>query len=274
MALASIVIRTEGNRPDGLRRAVASVLAQTYRPLELIVVEDGGLAKSRLPPLAPSPEGVVFRHVPISKNGRSAAGNAGLSVAAGDWVGFLDDDDWLHPLHVATLASVLERHHNAGAAYGLAEEISQTRDGRKSGHRVVGDLPFSLPRLWLGNTLPIQAVLFRRSLFIDLGGFDEGVDALEDWDLWLRYALHRPFVGVDTITSTHVVPAERARRKARETAHAQALATVRLKHGADRAMLGPEDIRRMEASILSQLDDYVGARWCLGRLWRRLRTGR
>ena len=271
MAMASIIIRTAGQRPQGLARALSSALAQTYRPLEVVMVTDG---ISILPRMPTPPEGVILRHLPAPRRGRSAAGNAGLEAAAGEIIGFLDDDDWLCPDHITTLAQALETHPTAGASYGLAEEVAVTVGDRETGRRIVGSIPFSLGRLWLGNFLPIQAVLFRRRLFIELGGFNEDLDALEDWDLWLRYAGSAAFIGVGSVTSAYTIPAECVRLAARAATHAPALAAVCSGHALDRAMFSFDEIRTLQNSILERLDDFAGARWCLGRLWRRLRTGR
>ncbi len=54
--------------------------------------------------------------------------------------------------------------------------------------------PFNLEHLRWSNFMPVNCVLFERSLFEEFGGFDEDLDVLEDWDLWLRYAAATPFL--------------------------------------------------------------------------------
>jgi hypothetical protein len=70
--------------------------------------------------------------------------------------------------------------------------------------------PFNLLLLLWRNYLPIQSVLFHRSLYDENGGFDESLDYLEDWDLWIRYAVTTKFIFIPNITSKYRVPIERS----------------------------------------------------------------
>lgn len=276
----SIIVRTEARRPALLRTALASLRAQTHRPLQVLLVEDGGAT------LAPLAEvgitggwaGFEVRHLPIAKGGRCRAGNTGIAAAAMPYLGFLDDDDGLLPRHAAVLAATLGRHPAAPAAYGLAREVMCRPDGRAAmrpaGRAAVGVVPFSRARLWLGNFLPIQAVLMRRTAVLAAGGLDESLDALEDWDLWLRLAQAGDFVAVDEVTSWFRMPAGRCDRQTRAAAHARALAALEAHHAGLTAAFGFGDLRRLTALQAVERDELVGAGWCLGRLWRRLRDGR
>src|SRR5690349_16947859 len=97
--LVSIIIRSMGR--DCLANAVASVAQQTHRPLELVVVDATGGAHPRLPGL---PTLTRVRLVDVGRRlPRPAAANVGLDHAEGEWIGFLDDDDFLEPTHVARL---------------------------------------------------------------------------------------------------------------------------------------------------------------------------
>ncbi len=75
-------------------------------------------------------------------------------------------------------------------------------------HATVHRQPFDRITLWHHNYLPIQAVLFHRSLYERHGGFAEDMDQLEDWNLWTRYTLEDDFVLVEKTTSKYRVPAE------------------------------------------------------------------
>ena len=61
----------------------------------------------------------------------------------------------------------------------------------------------------IGNITPIQSVMFDREVYEKCGGFDEKMDALEDWDLWIRYALKFPFTFIERTTSLYRVPANK-----------------------------------------------------------------
>lgn len=231
----SIIIRTAGQRPRQLNAALSGLAAQTRHPADVLVVEDGGSALAglvaRFAAILPG-----LRHLPIPRSGRSRAGNVGLAAATGAYVGFLDDDDGLYPSHVETLAATLEAHPEVPAVYGRALEVLAGADGR--GRRVpwarreVAALPFSRARLWLGNFLPIQAVLCRREPLTALGGFDESLDYLEDWDLWLRLAERGNFLPVPVLTSWFLTPASSRVRQDRAALHDGARPRILAKHAA------------------------------------------
>jgi hypothetical protein len=145
--------------------------------------------------------------------------------------------------------------------------------------------------LWHHNYLPIQSVLFHRSLYERYGGFAEDMDQLEDWNLWTRYTLEDDFVLVEKTTSKYRVPAS-----AREAAARQALLDRAYRDALERQkglrfLASPQDIARLaEAHMRSQslslvsgpsVRRFIGARPWLARLaaWRgpivrRLRRGR
>ncbi len=119
--LVSVIIPTR-NRPFFLEDAVRSVLEQTRCVHEIIVVDDGSKAVHRTGidhsvSLSPS---IRLIRLPESR-GVGAARNAGLDLATGDAVLFLDDDDLLHPRMVETGLSILEREPEAGASICLYE---------------------------------------------------------------------------------------------------------------------------------------------------------
>lgn len=198
LPLVSVITRTCPGRLEWLKKSVASTLNQTYPNIELIVVEDGGhSAEAFVKDLA-----IVY--YPLEKMGRSAAGNKGMDVAKGEYIVFLDDDDVFLPDHIETLALKLNQTPRCGAAYAIGAEFSE----RQPKPVIVCKQSFSRQLLLTRNYLPIQTVMFRRSLYVEKGGFDPAFDALEDWDLWLRYSADADFVFVDKLTSLYRVPSE------------------------------------------------------------------
>ncbi len=100
--LVSIIVRTK-DRPKLLKRALESIAAQTYRPIEAIVVNDGG-CELDIEELKSILGDVSLNYVRLEKNtGRAHAGNVGIENAKGEYIGFLDDDDVLYPEHVAEI---------------------------------------------------------------------------------------------------------------------------------------------------------------------------
>jgi glycosyltransferase involved in cell wall biosynthesis len=217
----SIVVRTCRGRLDFLQESLASLCAQSYPALEIVVVEDGSNAAGQLVERVAtrSSRKIVYR--PIAKAGRCRAGNLGLSLASGRLLGFLDDDDRLFPDHVASLVDVLLREPGAPAAYSLACEVptrlvsSEPLCYQERARYVVHRRRWQAAELAGRNFLPIQSVLFRRELFQRYGGLDESLECLEDWDLWRRYLAAGKFIHVDRVTSMHRVPADAGEAHAR-----------------------------------------------------------
>lgn len=216
--LVSIIIRT-CQRPDILKNALDSVRNQTYKNIQVVIVEDGenkseGFIKKQYADL-----NYLYRATG-QKVGRSKAGNMALELATGVYLNFLDDDDILLPEHVSKLVNILIQDKNL-AAYSNAEEIQINiishspyiyTEKRKL---IRYHQPFNRLLLYTYNYIPIQCIMFHRKLFIELGGFDDKLDALEDWDLWVRYSTKTDFTYVDEKTSCYFTPYKRKKKKNR-----------------------------------------------------------
>ncbi len=217
----SIVVRTCA-RPALLREALQSIVYQTYRNIEVIVVEDGAPHAQHLVETEFKSQLNVRYFSTYAKVGRSTAGNLGLKNATGEWLGFLDDDDQLFADHVEVLVhAALSAQRKV--VYGTALEIGTRIESSDNGElRYIEKKPviryrqpFSKLTLWKKNFLPIQSVLFHRDLFERYGGFDEDLDQLEDWLLWVRYSLENDFQWVNKVTSLYRVPYDRDQLLAR-----------------------------------------------------------
>src|SRR5262249_8511318 len=137
--LVSVIIPTY-NRPDRLRRAVESVLGQTHENVEVVVVNDDGVEVEEL--LAGFAERAKITYLKLGMNrGRSAARHAGRALAPGEFIAYLDDDDWYEPDHLATLVGTL---HSSGAAVAYSDAC-RAREVASGGGYVVEsvDRPYS-----------------------------------------------------------------------------------------------------------------------------------
>ena len=114
------------NRPDMLREAVASVLAQTYRPIEVILVDDGSTDSTPTicAELAVAHPEVVATKTPNGGPGR--AREAGRQLAQGEFIQYLDSDDLLHPQKFARQVDALRAVPEAGVAYCKTREYRPT----------------------------------------------------------------------------------------------------------------------------------------------------
>ena len=177
----SVIIPTY-NRAGLVREAVASVLAQTYRDFEIVVVDDAS-SDGTGAALAEWREVQVIRHP--HRRGVSAARNTGIRAARGEWLALLDSDDlWLPEKLARQMAYLLAR---PGLWLCQTDETWVRRGARVNkpvSHRKVEGRIF-LPSLARCVVSP-SAVILHRKLIEAHGGFDETLPAAEDYDLWLR----------------------------------------------------------------------------------------
>ncbi|MDP3675563.1 MAG: glycosyltransferase family 2 protein [Novosphingobium sp.] len=231
----SLVVRTQGRRLRLLERALASIRRQCEPSVEAIIVEDGSSEAGALVEAMNANGSVMFRELPIAASGRCVAGNRGLEASRGEFVGFLDEDDELLPDHVSRLAAALDATPGVDLVYARANEVVcgglVSDEVREPETLPPGQLvPFSRTALWRHNQFPIQAALFRRSLFEREGGFDPAIQLLEDWDLWIRYSACADFLAIDAVTSLFRSPREPSLIEARVREHRPWMDVLRLKH--------------------------------------------
>jgi glycosyltransferase involved in cell wall biosynthesis len=182
----SVIIPTR-DREALLREAVASALAQRGTDLEVVVVDDassdGTLAWASR---HPDPR-VRVVHL-AERSERSAARNAGLAVAEGRLVLFLDDDDRLRPTALRRLGQALERHPGAAGAVGAAAFFDAAGQRRRIGFPRVPFVAAPWREVLAGwVAVPGQALL-RTEVLRDLGGFRADLSVAEDQELWMRLA--------------------------------------------------------------------------------------
>lgn len=199
--LVSVIIRTR-NRPKFLQEALQSVAVQTYAPIEVVVVNDGGEDVAAEVQAYAGPALAQLRYLDLQPGrGRSAAANTGLAAASGDYLIFLDDDDWFMPDHIAVLVETLQQG-NAAVAYAGVECVQSDEQGAWQRVHVFGR-PFDPIQLLIDNYIPMHAALFRRELVKAGCRFDEAMDTFEDWDFWVQLAQKTAFIYVDRISAVY-----------------------------------------------------------------------
>ncbi|HEY0515459.1 MAG TPA: glycosyltransferase [Thermoanaerobaculia bacterium] len=207
----SVVLPTYRRHAGGLlRRALASVLSQSFTDLELIVVDDGSTDGSQdlvLALQAADPRVVYVRH-DLNCGLPALRVNEGIELARGRWIAFqFDDDAWLE----GALAALVERGRNAADLADSAVIFGQAVLERSSGWtRTLPDVEVHLLTLSFENRLANNSVLVPRRLFDLYGMYDchVGMRRLCDWDLWLRLARHAPFLGVERRVSAVTVASD------------------------------------------------------------------
>jgi glycosyltransferase involved in cell wall biosynthesis len=177
------------NRPALLQEAVASVLAQTYRPVEIVIVDDGSTddtaaVADRLAAAHPD----TIRVVHQANAGPGPAREAGRKIAGGEFIQYLDSDDVLLPRKFELQVAGLRQDAARGVAYGKTHfavqgSDSERRAWKRTGERIEWMFPAFLQSRWWGTSTP----LYRRSL-TDAAGAWLALSNEEDWEYDCRMA--------------------------------------------------------------------------------------
>ena len=183
----SVIIPTF-NRKKTLKRAIQSVLMQSYTPYEIIVIDDGSDdgTKEWLKDNFPN-----VKYIYQMNSGVSSARNKGIKFARGDWIALLDsDDEWL-PSKLKDQANEIES--NPAAKFLHTNEIwirNGVRVNQMKKHKKYGGYIFE-KCLDMCRISP-SSVLIKKDIFDEIGMFDETLKVCEDYDLWLRFASKYP----------------------------------------------------------------------------------
>lgn len=193
----SIIIRT--THRSTLAVAIQSVERQTYRPLELVLVDALGTG-------FPSPLNVSREIALVTRSlgkslGYGDAANAGLDVAGGEYIVFLDDDDFFGAEHIACRLDAINHAEAINGnkpllAYGPTRHVD--KQGVEKG--VMAE-EYSPIKLHHHNYIQIGAALFSRHLLEKGCRFDARFAGLVDWDFWLQASVHTSFAYTPCVTN-------------------------------------------------------------------------
>ncbi len=196
MTRVSVVIPAY-NGAKFLGTAIDSALAQTWTDQEIIVVDDGsnddtGQVVARY--------GNAVRYLWQKNAGTSVTRNRGIAEAQGEYIAFLDQDDWWAPNKLELQVAALEANPEAALVYTDFE--THRSDGSivnsylKSRPRAHG---WVLDQLLQSNMILPSTVLARRAALLEAGGFDPAIRYTEDIDLWLRMAARWQFTVIPRV---------------------------------------------------------------------------
>jgi len=187
----SVVIRTIGH--TSLPRAIDAARSQTWPNLEIVLVKANPDVDTQAWPA----DGRIVLVSTGAALDRPRAANAGLEAATGDWLLFLDEDDWIDPTHLESLYSAV-----APTGLLLAYSDQQVHQQDAPFQRSVG---YWRQAFTDKPVFAIHSALFSRQL-LDLGcRFDEAFSLLEDWDFFVQCAEHTDFLHVP-VASAHYDP--------------------------------------------------------------------
>lgn len=190
--LVSVIIPTY-NRAWSIKESIDSVLSQDFNDFELIVIDDGSTDHT-IEILNSYGKDIFVIHQ--RNQGVSSARNRGLMKASGSFIAFLDSDDLWLPGKLSLQVDYF--NSNPTTLICQTEEIWMRNDVRinpKKRHKKPSGMIFE-PSLALCLVSP-SAVMISRSLFDEIGLFDETLPACEDYDLWLRISCKYPVDLID-----------------------------------------------------------------------------
>lgn len=174
------------NRASIVGRALESILTQTFRDFEIIVIDDGSADNLRA--AVAQFEDSRIRCVSLPhRRGAAAARNAGITVSRGEWIAFLDsDDEWLPQKLERQVAALEQPGFDAAYSACLRQPGDAPPEVRPKGSLAGGDVLDA----FLARRHPItpSVVIVRRTALKRAAGFDEALPSAEDIDLWLRLA--------------------------------------------------------------------------------------
>ncbi len=177
------------NRPHLLREAVESVLAQTYRPIEIVIVDDGSTDEtSAVAADFADKYSAIVRVVRIPNGGPGVAREAGRRLARGEFLQYLDSDDLLAATKFAIQVTALRASPECGAAYGRTRaytigRLSHQADWKRTSERIETMFPSFLAGRWWETSTP----LYRRAI-CDRAGPWTSLRSEEDWEYDCRVA--------------------------------------------------------------------------------------
>jgi glycosyltransferase involved in cell wall biosynthesis len=250
----SVVIPTK-DRWHLLERTLGSALRQEGVRMEVIVVDDGG-SDGTLDHLTTLGDSRIVAQQNDSSCGAAAARNVGLSIAVGEWVAFLDDDDLWSPRKLATQLAALEEAHSTWS-YCAVVTVNERLEVIEAAEPPVPAAEIATTLLTHNPLRPASAVMARRDELEQLGGFDETFLHAPEWDLCLRLAQRgRPAVCEEVLVAYLDTPTGMHRRADEHLADFRHMAR---KHGRSGLKLNGVTISRWVAGLHRQNGDRLAA---------------
>ena len=182
------------NKAPYVRKALETVCAQTYREYEIIVINDGSTDNSAIiaEEYLNGVEGISYKILFQQNAGVSVARNNGVAQASGEYIAFLDADDWWEPTYLEKMAQLIEDYPDAGL---YACNYVYYKPGKT---HVALNIPtgyINYPKSYYeSGAMPVTSItaIMPRTVFDEMGGFPLGIKLGEDFLLWAKTAMHYP----------------------------------------------------------------------------------
>jgi glycosyltransferase involved in cell wall biosynthesis len=191
MAPKISVVIPSYNRANYIEKTIDSVLEQTVDDIEIILVDDGSTDNTR--ELVHNKYGDQVIYVYQENQGIPGARNTGIKNARGDYIAFLDSDDYWRPNKIERQLALINEHPEYGLLASRCDKIQCSGNIKKpnrplsyQGRR--GKSGWVLNDLFQANFIRTSSVIIRRDCFDRVGLFDEKLKQAQDYDFWLRMA--------------------------------------------------------------------------------------
>lgn len=197
------------NREKELPKCIESVLSQTYQEFELIIVDNGS---------TDSTKAIVQDYIDKDnrikyfwqENSGSPAGsrNTGILKALGEWIAFLDSDDYWYKNKLELVTKTIEKNENIIAVSHYEDKIVDGKYGcvLEHGNRLIEKNTY-LDLLFNGNNLSTSAMTVKRDKLIEVGLFDTRKEyfAVEDYDMWMKLSKVGEFAYVKEVLGAFII---------------------------------------------------------------------
>lgn len=186
------IITPTYNREKFLPAAIDSVLGQTYQNFELIIVDDGAVDNTRALVMSYANKDSRIKYLYQQNQGQSVARNYGLSIAKGEFICFLDSDNYWPLDKLEKSLKAFEQYPDADVIYGDCITIDeQGREmHRDNMHRYSGNIAALLLK---DNFVSMNTTMTRRKCFDEMGGMSGTRKVADDYDLWLKFSARYHF---------------------------------------------------------------------------------
>ena len=263
MPLVSVVIPTH-NRAQVVKRAIYSVYRQTFRDLEILVIDDcssddtANQIDGMLSRFSGLGDLLVYKRLERNR-GANAARNVGVSLARGRYIAFLDSDDLWHPQKLERQLASVRSEQPIRPAFSFTGRFRVDANYQVLARQLPRAATASEAALRRGNGIgTLSAVLVEKKAVTEIGGFDEDLRACQDWDFYLRLAPHCHIVAVrEPLVMYYDGGIDRISRSGR--ARIAAHVAIYRKHQSGRVAM--HELAGLYRSIAEDLEQLEKHRW-------------
>lgn len=209
----SVIVPTY-NRAHIITEAIDSILNQTFKDFELIIVDN--YSSDNTESVVKSYSDKRIRYFKNQNNGLvSINRNYGIKKSCGEYIAFLDDDDLWLPEKLEKQVELLDLNKELGLVYSDIYIIGSNGDLRENTyfHRIKPTRGNAFNELLQGNFIPMLTVVIRREVLDKVGGFNPRYKICQDYDLWLRIAEHYPVDFIEDPLAKYRVHSESSSQK-------------------------------------------------------------